>query len=231
LNANQSLKAQYQERLDVGDGLANVSLGSRGLAADRARLASAGLPIDPILNARRAIIRPDGVADETDSSCFYVWRKDNRFMSLFHSHHAKPETIFIGEYEHHANSVRDILRLVYMSRNPSADTGYFSTLLCTPPTVVAHDAYTWAGARGEIVEILSVERAAQRYGSRLPPDPLGPLIGVGVALHYAVSSLETCERHLAAHGVPYTRDDSGLVIAANAACGVVTVFEETTQRT
>ena len=216
---------QYRPRLAAGQGLAHVSLNSRSLEADRERLAAAGLQPGPIVSARRAIMRPDGRVDETASSFFYIWRDEHRYMSLFQSFHAKPDTIFIDAYTEHANTAADVVRLVYMSDDPARDLGYFTALFEGPPATVGPDGFSFVGPRGEITEVMTVMRATARYGANLPGAGLCQLGGLPVALHYSVGSVARCTAYLQSQGVPLEPFDGGVVVAADGACGVTTVFE------
>ncbi|MEM1152586.1 MAG: VOC family protein [Pseudomonadota bacterium] len=216
---------QYRDRLELGDGISNLSLNSRDLEADHALMAEKGLNPNPILNARRKIIRPDGQEDYTASSSFYVWREDNPFVSLFLSEHKKPNTIFIKEYENHPNTAIDVTRVVYMSRQPSEDIDYFSEVWDQSPDSATDEGFVMRGARGELVEVLTVESVQHRYGDHLAQATPDPLPGLGVAMHYAVASLDTCEKVLRDGGVSFDIQDNNIVVPASQACGVVSVFE------
>src|SRR6056297_2452270 len=106
-HAREDLRAQYVERFECGEGLAHVSLTAGNLGEERARLEALGHAPGPEGNARRAIVRPDGTADETDSSFLYNWKSPHRFLSLFFSEHRKPGAIFIPAYVDHANGARE----------------------------------------------------------------------------------------------------------------------------
>jgi hypothetical protein len=224
--AREDVAGPYLGRFALGEGLVHVSLTSDRLEDDRARLEGEGRQPWPILSARRAITLPDGVRDETASRCFYLWRDDNRYLSLFFSDHPKPETIFIPEYVDHANGAREVSRCVYVSTMLDADREYFSVCFTERPEEDSADRLAWRGPRGDLTEILSVQAAARRYGDALPtPDP-APLAGVGIALHYTVASVTTCAQALKERGVAFREDaDGSLVVDAAQGVGCVTVFE------
>jgi hypothetical protein len=225
VDAHRHLLAPYLERLRAGEGIAHVSLDSRDLAADRGLMQAHGLEPTPIVSARRRIVRPDGRPDETDSSFFYLWRDDNRYLSLFLSEHRKPATIFIPEYEAHPNAARECTRVVYVSRDPAADVHYFATLFGQRPHSLSGTGFTVVGASGAAVEVLSLPAAIARYGASLPPDPCGPFAGVAVAMHFSSHALDRSAAHLSAAGVPFERADAALIVPAAAARGCVIVFE------
>ncbi len=220
-----AIAEQYRPRFAAGQGLANVSLQSNSLEADTERLKAAGLTTYPILNARRKIVRPDGTPDYTASSSFYLWREEHCYMSLFHSVHDKPDTIFIEAYTHHANTVHDVTRLVYMSDDPGRDLGYFTTVYEGPPASNSPEGFTFVGPRGEVTEVTTVERATARYGRQLPNGGVRDLGGLPVALHYSTDSIDACAAHLKSHNVTYIQFGEGLIVPADQACGVTTVFE------
>lgn len=224
-DSTPAINAQYRPRFAAGPGLANVSLQSNSLEADTERLKAAGLTTYPILNARRKIVRPDGTPDYTASSSFYFWREEHRYMSLFHSVHDKPDTIFIEAYTHHANTVHDVTRLVYMSDDPAEDLAYFTTVYEGAPASTGPEGFSFVGPRGEVTEVTTIARATERYGKHLPSAGLGGLGGLPVALHYSTASIEACSAHLKSHNVGHSAFGQGLIVAADEACGVSTVFE------
>ena len=224
--AREDVAGPYLDRLRLGEGLVHVSFESEGLEGEQARLSDQGYSPWPILNARRAVTLPDGRREETASRSFYLWRDDNRYLSLFFSDHRKPETIFIPEYVDHGSTAREISRCVYVSTLLDADRDYFSACICAEPVEVSGDRLAWRGPRGDLTEILSVDAALRRYGSALPSADPAPLAGVGVALHYAVESISACRRMLDEQGVPVRESDDGdLIVPAADGVGCVTVFE------
>ena len=224
--AREDVAGPYLDRFELGEGLVHVSLTSERLEDDREWLGEAGMQPWPILSARREITLPDGAKAETASRCFYLWRDDNRYLSLFFSDHPKPETIFIPEYVDHANGAREISRCVYMSTTLAADREYFSRCFRTRPEVDERDRLAWRGLRGDLTEVLSVDAARARYGDLLAAAAPDPFAGVGIALHYKVDQPETCRALLDDSGVAFRALERGaLAVAASEAVGVVAVFE------
>lgn len=221
----RQLLEPYRQRLLFGEGIAHVSLDSTDLEADRRLMQERGLSPEPTLNARRKIIRPDGTPDETASRCFYMWRPDSRFLSLFLSEHPRPETIFIPEYEDHANSAAEVSRVVYMSRDPAGDVDYFSRLFGQAPDTLSERGFAFVGRRGDVTEVLTIAAARDRYGSLLPAPTCEPLAGVGVAMHFATHSMARCAAHLSGAGVPFERRGQEILVPGNEACGMTMVFE------
>lgn len=158
------LVAPYQQRMEYGEGLTHVSLNSANLEEDRAHLSLAGLHPDEIISARRKILMPDGTENETDSDCFYVWRKDNPYLSLFVSIHKKPETIFIPEYQEHPNGVLDIKKIVFHTTLLEADKAYFKTHYGKEPDILDEEGFAMVGARGDISEVLTTSKFKREYG-------------------------------------------------------------------
>jgi hypothetical protein len=224
--ALEEVARPYLDRFKLGEGLAHVSLTSNRLEDDRDRLVDAGMQPWPTLSARREITLPDGSRAETASRCFYLWRDDNRYVSLFFSDHPKPETIFIPDYVNHANGATEISRCVYMSTMLNADRVYFSRCFGARPDVDEHDRLAWRGQHGDLTEVLSPKLARARYGELLPAAEPAPLAGVGIALHYKVDQPETCRALLEDSGVAVRALGRGaLAVAASEAVGVVAVFE------
>lgn len=220
------LRDRMMPRFACGDGMAIVSLTSDDLPGDRDRIAGLGLEPDPIINARRPIPMPDGRMDETDSHCFYVWRDPaRRFLTLFLSHHYKPETIFIPAYQEHPNGAVDVIGLSYVSREPAGDVVYFSAMLGFTPTVTTAERVEYRTPRGESIEILAPALLPERFGSAAPPW-CDRLAGYGIAIDVQVTSLDRCRRCLDERCVPARPLDGALVVAAEHAAGMVVTFTE-----
>jgi hypothetical protein len=128
------LRERMLPRFSCGEGLAIVSLTSSDLTADHRRIADSGLTPDRILNARRKITMPSGAEDETDSRCFYVWRPDRIFSTLFFSEHRRPETIWAPEYQRHPSTALRVTALIYLSDDPPREVDYATHLLGVRPT-------------------------------------------------------------------------------------------------
>ncbi|MSQ98973.1 MAG: VOC family protein, partial [Xanthomonadales bacterium] len=103
-NAVPLVRANLADRFDCGEGLTMVSLNSSGLEADHGRVQARKLDPAPIISARRKVTMPDGRVDETDSRCFYIWRPERRYLSLFLSQHYKPGVIWTHEFQQHPNT-------------------------------------------------------------------------------------------------------------------------------
>jgi hypothetical protein len=216
----------YRPRLQAGPGLCHVSLDSASLEADRARLQAAGLNPGAIVSARRKMRHPDGREDETASSFMYCWRGEHRYLSLFVSHHAKPETIFVEGHVHHANGAQQVIRCVFQSEDPAMDLPYFRNLYGRAESDRTVDGFRFLGPRGEVSEVITPAVAAARYGAAMPAAGLSGLGALPLALHYRVGSLAACARHLHDAKLDVATVGGSLVVPAKQACGVVTVFED-----
>ncbi|GAB5415255.1 MAG: VOC family protein [Congregibacter sp.] len=216
----------YLDRFQSGEGVVHVSLTSEHLEDDWQRMSAAGVDVHPILSARREITLPDGTRGETASRCFYQWRSDSRYLSLFFSDHPKPKMIFIPEYVCHPNGAREVSRCVYMSTTLNADRDYFSKCFMKNPDEETSERLAWRGARGDLTEVLTVNAAQQRYGDLLSVTDPAPFAGLGIALHYVVDNLDDCRGLLqttdASHCELY---DGTIGVAASKATGCVVCFE------
>ncbi|MEM1152587.1 MAG: VOC family protein [Pseudomonadota bacterium] len=217
--------ADYMSRIELGDGLAHVSLTSDDLKAEQEVLRDNGYEPGEIYSASRKIVTPDGGEAETASNFFYCWREDNKYLSLFFSEHLKPETIFIPAFEDHANTAIGVKRLVYMSERPDHDVHYFSSFFRSKPIQENDDGFVMRGTRGELTEVLSVGAARQRYGESLVAASPAPLEGFGIAMHYGVKDRNACARVLDEAGVNHRMLGDSLMVPAADACGCVVVFE------
>jgi hypothetical protein len=171
------------------------------------------------------MVHPDGREDETASSFMYCWREQHRYLSLFVSHHAKPETIFIDGHVNHANSAQEVTRCVFQSEEPALDLPYFRSLYGRAATDRTVDGFRFLGPRGEVSEVITPAAAAARYGAATPAAGLAGLGALPLALHYRVGSMAQCEQHLRGAGLDSAAVGGRLVVPAALACGVVTVFE------
>ncbi len=206
--------------------MAIVSLTSDDLPGDRDAVQALGLVPDPILNARRAIPMPDGTIDETDSHCFYVWRDERRrYLTLFLSHHYKPDTIFVPAYQRHPNGALEVRRLTYVSENPAADTEYFAALFGAPPVRTSSTEVAFLTPRGESVEVIAPSLLEARFGAAAPAW-CGLLGGYGVAMEFRVENLGRSRSLLATNGVPAVDEGSRLVVPAAHGAGMVLTFVE-----
>jgi hypothetical protein len=215
----------YRPRLQAGPGLCHVSLDSTSLLDDQARLRAAGLNPGGITNARRRMVHPDGREDETQSSCMYCWREQHRYLSLFVSHHARPETIFVDGHVRHANGAQQVIRCVFQSEDPALDLPYFRSLYGRAETDRTVDGFRFLGPRGEVSEVITPATAQARYGAAMPVQGLAGLGALPLALHYRVGSMAQSEQYLRGAGLAVAAVGGTLVVPAAQACGVVTVFE------
>ena len=169
---------------------------------------------------------PDGACDETASNCFYMWRDDSRYLSLFFSKHEKPQTIFIPEYENHPNTVIDVTRLVYMSAKPDNDIDYFSRAFASSPDSINADGFTMRGQCGDLTEVLTPAAATLKYGKYISSSDPDPLAGFAVALHFTVRNPDQCRRSLMDSGVSFDDWGNGIIVPASEACGCALIFEQ-----
>ena len=220
------LSAPYQDFIACGSGIPHVSIRSFDLVKDRARMLANGHNPDDILSARRKVVLPGGHEDETASSCFYVWRKDNLYLSLFLTEHEKPETIFVPEYVDHPNSAVEVSRLVYMSNRPGDDADYFCSLFGKGLQTNSESGFSIVGRRGEVTEVLTPGAARERYGSALIRPESSPLDGFAAAIHFQVSSLNRCKRLLRENGTAVAEKQRSIMVPASVGSGVVMVFEQ-----
>ncbi|WIO74959.1 VOC family protein [Porticoccaceae bacterium LTM1] len=206
-------------------GIAHISLRTCDIDLARKSAENQGLNPDKIIYARRKVTHPDGQEDETDSACFYAWRDDNPYLSVFLSEHRKPETIFVEEYSNHANTATDVVRLVYMSVDPASDIHYFSKQFGKDPDEVSSDGFKIVGSRGEITEVLTPMAAVRRYGGNILRDSPQPLNGFCVAIHMAVRSDSQVRMVLDENQKKYSDHDGYLIIPSSESCGFAMVFE------
>jgi hypothetical protein len=218
------LRDRMMPRFQCGDGMAIVSLTSDDLPRDREAIVAAGLEADPILNARRPITLPDGRLDETDSHCFYVWRDaPRRYLTLFLSHHYKPETIFVPAYQLHRNGARRVTRLTYASADPSGDRDYFSTMLGAGPSRVGPSRIEFETPAGETIEILGPAELPNRFGPAAPAW-CDRLAGYAIGIDFATDDLEACRAVLGANEVPAMAVGAKLLVPASFGAGMVVTF-------
>lgn len=223
--SSPGLRERMLPRFECGEGLAIVSLTASDLKQDFERLRAMGFELEPISNARRVVVMPDGRTEETDSHCVYVWRKGRLYTTLFFSEHRKPHTIWVPPYQNHPNTAERVTALIYVSQNPSDETEYVSSLLGTGPSLSRPDRVTFMTPRGERIEFLSPDLLGACYGEALPPW-CPALSAYGVALEVAVSDLGQCRKVLDGSGVGFDVRRDRVRVAARDASGVVLDFLE-----
>ena len=221
--APREMMKEYLPRFECGEGLSHVSLRSFDLEADHQTASNLGLNPDTPRNARRKVVMPDASVEETNSHCFYMWRQDRLYLSLFLSIHYKPEIIWIPEYQQHPNTAIDTIEVTYVSDDPKKDQEYFSKLYRTGAAVDSAGLVEFRGNRGDIAAVCSREKIHERYA------PLGIDVcdcqpGYPVGLSFSVGSLEQCRSVLEKGGVRYERAEGRLLVSPDEAHGVVIEF-------
>lgn len=221
VHGNKMLK-----RFEVGEGLSIVSLSSENLDTDRERLQEDGFAPDAIVSARRKIDMPDGTANETDSSCFYVWRPDKEYLSLFYSAHYKPETIFVPEYyDNHPNTAKSVSGITYVSKAPSEDIDYFTAMFRSEPDKAEVDYVRFITPRGETLEIVAQD-VLEKMQPGIDWSASTRLAGIPTGLSVKVDSLESCQRTLSINGVVSRRENGAISVDPAACNGVLFKFHE-----
>lgn len=218
------LRDKMMPRFQCGDGMAIVSLTSDDLSGDRASIAAQGLTPDSIINARRKVPMPYGGTDETDSHCFYVWREERyRYLTLFLSHHYKPETIFVPAWQRHPNGATDVLSLTYVADDPGAQADYLATMFGGAPAERSRERVLFVTPRGEQLEILDPAGVERRYGGAAPAW-CGLLGGYGIGIEFAVTDLGRCRSVLESNRTAFESADGRITVAAASAAGMVVEF-------
>ena len=214
------------KRFDVGEGLSIVSLTATDLEKDRQMLQRDGLTPDPVISARRKIGMPDGSTNETNSSCFYIWRDNKEYLSLFYSAHYKPETIFVpGYYNHHPNGAKSVTGITYISQNPAGDVDYFKTMFRADPESVAVDSVKFVTPRGETFDIVSQD-ILETIHPNIDWSESSRLAGFPTSLDVGVGSLAACERVLTGNGIDFEREDRAVTVDPAYCNGVLFRFHE-----
>ncbi len=223
--APPELMQEYLPRFECGEGLVHISVRTSDLEADHEEAQSLGLDPRPLLNARRKVDMPDGSVEETDSHCFYMWRPDRLYLSIFLTAHYKPDTIWIPEYQQHANTAIDTIGISFVSDDPGKDIDYFSKVYRCGPASESADEVLFRGARGDVAEILSKERMRERFAP-LDLEICDKQPGYPVAASFSVGSLSQCMDALEANGVTYVRMGDAVLVGPEETHGVVIEFVE-----
>jgi hypothetical protein len=213
------LRDRMLHRFDAGDGLSINSLTSTDLEADHERIEAAGLGPERIVSARRKVTLPDGSEDETDSSCFYIWRDGKEYLSLFYSCHYKPDAIFIPEYYgQHENGIEGIYGVVYVSNEPQDDETYLTALFGHGPDQSDADYLRYDGGRGDMLEVCTPDRLRAVFPGVTVPEPL-PLPGFAVGLRIWARSLGATADWLQQHHADTERDQGRVLVPPDLAMG------------
>ncbi|MYE80701.1 MAG: VOC family protein [Gammaproteobacteria bacterium] len=221
--APSDIVREYLPRFECGEGLSHISLRSYDLEADRRAAAESGLSPGPITSARREVVMPDDSVEETDSSFFYMWRRQRLYLSLFLSGHNKPHTIWIPEYQEHPNTAVDTTGVTFVSDDPLEDRDYFSQIYRCAPTAAGPDMVRLTGHRGDVAEVWSRTRIHERYpGLELDLSDRQP--GYPIGLTVSVRALDRCRAALADHGVACTVHEGAVLVPPQRAHGAVIEF-------
>jgi hypothetical protein len=219
-----ALRDRMMPRFACGEGLSIVSLDSGDLEADRLAVERAGLEPTAVLNARRRVPMSDGSEAETDSRCFYVWRPDRLYSTLFLTQHFRPEVIWHPPYMTHPNGAIRTIGISYVSDAPELDAAYGGKLLGAVPRPIGRSVVLTT-RRGEFLEYLPPDALADRFPG-VAPTWCRAQPCYGVALKIRVADLRRCEARLRANRVPASRSGSVLRVPADVSAGVVFEFVE-----
>ena len=219
------LVAPYRAKLDFGSGMCHVSLDSSDLEADRERLKGLGHNPLKVVSARRKITLPTGEPTETQSSCFYNWRDDNPYLSLFYSIHEKPETIFIPEYVNHENGALDISKIVFCTTTLKADIDYFTDSLEKAPDQQDSDSFTMTGSRGEVTEVMTQKAFEKSYGE-FAYAKLEPLAGLPKLMTLHVRDISQTKSYFQRKSIPFLETENGIGIHEDHTLGIGILFEQ-----
>ncbi|KPM32059.1 Glyoxalase/Bleomycin resistance protein/Dioxygenase superfamily [Croceitalea dokdonensis DOKDO 023] len=217
------LSDPYLNRFKLGEGLAHVSLDSENLVSDRARLIELGYEPEPIVSARRKITMPDGAVDETDSDCFYVWRKDNPYLSLFTSIHNKPETIFIPEFRQHPNKAIALKELVFITTRLEEDIVYFTDQYGKSPDEISNEGFSLVGRRGDVAKVMTPSVFAKEYGD-IAHSELGPLSGIPKVVVFKSHDLSKTQQYFENSGIPFKKLASSIAVHEDNGMGAAMIF-------
>ena len=187
-------------RWACGEGLSMVSLDSDDIEEDHAWVEGLQLDPAPIISARRKVTMPDGSEDETDSVCFYIFRPDRKYLSLFLSQHRKPGVIWVNRYQQHPNTAFETSGVIWVSDDPARERDYFAALFGSAPEHEEAGLIRFRGARGDCAEIYSRERLGDRFpGLEIPV--CDRLAGYPAGLQIAVGDLDRLRSILETNGV------------------------------
>jgi hypothetical protein len=225
--AKPLVRANLDDRWQCGEGLSMVSLDSQDLESDHLLISELGLNPAPIISARRKVAMPDGSEDETDSVCFYIFRPERKYLSLFLSQHRKPQAIWVADYQQHPNTAIETTGITWVSNDPAHEVDYFSQLYGSAPELVEPGMVRFRGARKDVAEIFSRDRLAERYpGVDIPVCDCLP--GYPIGLQISVRDMARLCSILDVNQFTYATLDGRVIVTPEQANGVVIEFVEAT---
>lgn len=99
--------ARHRAFLERQEGTFAISFRSGDIAADRARLAGAGLDVDVVRGFQRPVTLPEGTATAAVVETFFLNRPGGDFLLFLCRQHV-PEAIWVPQWQEHANVARSI---------------------------------------------------------------------------------------------------------------------------
>jgi catechol 2,3-dioxygenase-like lactoylglutathione lyase family enzyme len=214
---------QFQRTtLETREGLAAVALQTDDADKAAAEMRSAGIALSEPLGFARPVELPDGRIGEAAFRTTQFPSGAALGFHLFCCQHLTPETTWIPELLHHANTAYGIDHLTVLSTAPLADATTVASLLATAP--VSETSHIVRVDTGTVpIRFQNAETLAAGY----PGVDLTDLPESGLAsLVVKVRSRRAAEAALVKGGAPFVAIRSSLVVAPRDACGVLVVFQE-----
>lgn len=207
--------------LDQREGLAMMVLEGFDAAADHAAFTSAGIGVPQTFYFARQGRRPDGEAVEVAFSLAFARSPKITDAGFFVCQQHAPEMFWNPAFQAHENGVTGVRRIVFAADAPADHSDFFASYTGVQPTANG-DGLTFELARGAI-DILTPAHCANDFGAEALPALGTPRF---CAVEYETQSLARVNDILAAGNVPCDERSNCLVVPAEAAMGVTTVFAE-----
>jgi hypothetical protein len=208
----------FGEFIKKFEGAHIICFGCGDAAVVNERVSSAGIGTSGVIALQRDVGTPEGTRT-AKFDCVHFSKAEMPEGLIQAAHHRTPEYIHQARYLSHPNKVVALSNVVLAVADPDAYEAKYAKLtgrqarregrkrvfalpLVSRVTIVAHDE-----VRDEL------------------PGSLFPLAPAIAGIGYATTDMAGMAARLDDQGIPYVRHDGRLVVPAEAACGVATVFE------
>jgi hypothetical protein len=207
------------------EGLAMMAMRSEDAEADRQRFAVEGLGAFPRFDFARKGRRADGSEVDVAFSLAFAQSPALGEAGFFVSQQHFPQNFWSAALQVHPNGATGVAGIVLAADSP-ADHADFLRRFVRASEVRAVVGGLAIATDGGMVEALTKNAVATRYGADAFPDDPAPLLVTRIA----VADLAVVEATLRKSEVIHRRRREALVVPAEEAFGVVLVFEKVPAR-
>jgi Glyoxalase-like domain len=184
----------------TGGGIERVAFTTLDASAGAEEIRARGYPPIGPTDFERPVTLPDGRQSAAKFATFQ-WPIDQApgGVRLFACQHKTRDTVWIPELQHHANTAKQIERILIVSPDPKADAGHLSTMIDAPATGERDGTWLVPSGPGRADFVFFAREGLGRQYPGVPMEGLPERGGIGLVL--AVDDPASARRALGATAV------------------------------